>query len=79
MDEMVCLHCGKEMDYEWAPCPHCGWKPPEEWEISQEESEENLSSPRFLSSPRKWIRLTAWIVLAAALCGLFIYLSRFFH
>ncbi len=74
MDELVCLKCGKEMDSEWAPCPHCGWKLPEEWEISQEEMEAEQASPRFLSSPRRWIRLTAWIVLAAALAGLLIYL-----
>ena len=78
MDELVCLQCGKEMEYEWAPCPYCGWKPPEEWEISQEEMEAEAPSTRFLSSPRKWIRYTAWIVLLASLFGLLIYLRQFF-
>ena len=26
--EVVCLECGAEMPYDWAPCPHCGWKAP---------------------------------------------------
>jgi hypothetical protein len=75
MDELVCLNCGKEMEYDWAPCPHCGWKPPESWEESAEEP--IGESHAILSKPRKWIYLTAWILLAAALAWILLYLYRF--
>jgi hypothetical protein len=71
MDEMVCLQCGKELEQDWAPCPHCGWKAPESWEEAEEESP---ATPKaLLAKPRKWISLTAWVLLAAALAGFLIF------
>ena len=77
MDELVCLNCGKEMEYDWAPCSHCGWKPPEPWDSSEEAPLEGGHA--ILSSPRKWIRLTAWSLLAVSLVGLLLYLYRMFR
>ena len=75
MSEAVCLQCGKEIQYDWAACPHCGWKAPENWEEPDEEGE--MSAPQgVLSKPRPWIAVTAWVVLAAALAGLVLYLSN---
>ncbi len=78
MDKLVCLQCGKEFEYDWAPCPHCGWKAPESWEESEEEQENDPASGKaLLEAPRKWISLTAWILLGAAFAGLWFYLFKF--
>jgi len=80
MSDLVCLECGKEMEYDWAPCPHCGWKAPGAWEESGEEPEGGAPASRHgaLRIPGKWIRLTAWCLLAAFLTGLVLYLIRLF-
>lgn len=74
MSELVCLQCGKEMEYDWAPCPHCGWKAPGPWEESAEE--EPIAGKPLLTKPHSWIQWTAWFLLAVALAGL---LFWFFH
>jgi hypothetical protein len=77
MSELVCLNCGREMEYDWAPCPNCGWKPPEPWEATQEEEEENpVSNGTLLSKTNPWIQGTVWLLLAASLVGL---LAWLFH
>ena len=77
MSEMTCLNCGREMQYDWAPCPNCGWKPPEAWENSAEEEEnEGRPHPTLLSKKRPWVQWTVWLLVAAALVGLLI---RFLH
>lgn len=73
MSESVCLQCGKEMEYDWAPCPECGWKAPENWETPEEESE--VASPRVMPSFRYWTKITAWVVLAAFVGSLLLYLA----
>ena len=75
MSDLVCLNCGKEMEYDWAPCPHCGWKPPQSWEEAPEE-EGPPSRDALLSKTRPWIQGTAWILLAAALVLLAVWLLR---
>ena len=74
MNELVCLQCGKEIEYDWAACPNCGWKAPETWEESAEEPE-STTGPKnaFLASQNKWIRWTTWILLAAVIAGLFFF------
>lgn len=69
MDELVCLQCGKEMEYDWAPCPHCGWKAPGPWDASAEELEEGTPASRHavLAKPKSWIR---WTVLGLLMSGL---------
>jgi hypothetical protein len=69
MGELVCLQCGREYDHDWAPCPHCGWKAPNGWEDSAEESEEGISASRYavLAKPRKWIRWAAFGLLGLGL------------
>jgi hypothetical protein len=70
MSELVCLECGKEMEYDWAPCPHCGWKAPGPWEEPDGEYGEAAPAPRaLLAKPRSWIRTTAWVLLAAGLAA----------
>ncbi len=73
MSESVCLQCGKDLEYDWAPCPECGWKAPETWETPEEEE---AVSQGLLSKPRPWIKFTTWIVLIAALGGLILFLLR---
>ena len=74
MDELVCLKCGKEMPYDWAPCPNCGWKTPEFWEESEEEPEEGSPSSKYAafskSKPLNWVKVTILILLVLALSGL---------
>ena len=67
MAESVCLECGAEIPYDWAPCPQCGWKAPNAWE-NPEEEEVVSKSDGVLSKPRRWIGWTAWILL-----GIFIF------
>jgi hypothetical protein len=78
MSELVCLNCGREMEYDWAPCPNCGWKSPEPWDEAKGEDEEFRPNPKagFLSKPRHWIQGTVWILFAAGLVGL---LAWLFH
>ena len=73
MSESVCLECGWEMEYDWAPCPKCGWTAPAAWEDGAEEPEEGTPASRHavLSSPKKWIKASAWILLAATVFLLF--------
>lgn len=68
MSELVCLNCGKEMEYDWAPCSHCGWKPPEPWE--EPEEEDSAPQKMLLAKPRPWIQWTAWLLLGSALLAL---------
>jgi len=65
MSEFVCLECGAEMEYDWAPCPKCGWKPPENWEAEGDEVESLDSDvrPGVMSKPRGWITWTAWLMV----------------
>ena len=73
----VCLNCGREMEYDWAPCPHCGWKAPEPWEEPQgEEGDGPTSDGTLLSKNRPWIRGTIWVLLAAGLAGGLAWLFR---
>ncbi len=74
MSELVCLQCGKEMEYDWAPCPHCGWKVPGPWDTSEEE--EPLTSRPLMTKSRPWIEWTAWVLLIAALISLVVWLLR---
>ncbi len=69
MSDLVCLKCGSEIPYDWAPCPECGWKAPSEWEESSEEPEEGSPASRHavLSSPKKWIKRTAWFLITIGL------------
>ena len=71
MSELVCLKCGKEMEYDWAPCPHCGWKVPEPWEEAEAEP---LTTKPLLAKPNPWIQWTTWCLLVAALVTLFLWL-----
>ncbi len=75
MSEYVCLQCGKELEYDWAPCPNCGWKPPEPWEITQED-EEFYEEKITLDKPRPWVQITTWLLLALGLLGLILFLAR---
>jgi hypothetical protein len=72
MSGLVCLNCGKEMEYDWAPCPHCGWKPPEPWE----EEEENTPSHPVLQKPNPWVKWTTWILLVLGLGALLLRVFR---
>lgn len=75
MDELVCLQCGKELEYDWAPCPHCAWKPPEAWEMDPEDEE--ISGRKIaLDKPRPWVQRTSWLLLALTLLGLIVFLTR---
>lgn len=74
MSELVCLQCGKELEYDWAPCPHCGWEVPNSWEEPDEEYK--VSSRAILAKPRTWIRATTWTILAAALAWVVLWLLR---
>lgn len=77
MSGLVCLNCGREMEYDWAPCPNCGWKPPEPWEEDEREGGENpASNGALLSKTRPWIQWTVWLLLAAGLAGLLAWLFR---
>lgn len=76
MGEGVCLECGSEMPYDWAPCPKCGWKAPDSWETEEEFVEETNPTPGFLSSPRSWISLTVWVLLGIFLIGLMVVILR---
>jgi hypothetical protein len=78
MAEDVCLECGKEMPYDWAPCPHCGWKAPDAWETDEDSGENNVGSPGVLSKPRSWIAITVWILLGLLSLGLVIGIWRHF-
>ena len=71
MSDFVCLECGKEMEYDWAPCPHCGWKAPEPWETTEEIPERKIT----LDKPNPWVKGTVWALLLATLIGFF----SFFH
>ncbi len=62
MSEGVCLKCGAEMPFDWAPCPQCGWKAPDAWEVSEEE-ERNAPPRGLLIKPNNWIRWVAWLLL----------------
>ena len=64
MSESVCLECGAEMEYDWAPCPRCGWKPPENWEADGEMEElDGEPQPGIMAKPRRWIAWTAWVMV----------------
>jgi hypothetical protein len=65
MSEVVCLECGAEMEYDWAPCPKCGWKPPENWEAEGDEVEslDAETRPGMMAKPRGWITWTAWVLV----------------
>jgi hypothetical protein len=70
MADTICLECGAEIPYDWAPCPQCGWKAPDAWEM-EEETNRNLNDPPgFLSKPRSWIVSTVWILLGVLFLGL---------
>ncbi len=76
MSESVCLECGAEMPYDWAPCPQCGWKVPDAWEA--EETGETIGpSQGLLSKPQPWIGITAWVVIALLVFGFLFYLHLF--
>ena len=75
MAEGVCLECGAEIPYDWAPCPQCGWKAPDAWEMDGETDLERKSSPVFLSKHRPWIGPMVWI-LVFLLLGLVVILWR---
>lgn len=64
MNDLVCLECGKEMEYDWAPCSHCGWKAPETWE---EPTEGTPPGRAILSKPNNWMKWTVWLLLALGL------------
>ncbi|HVZ80018.1 MAG TPA: hypothetical protein VHE12_04365 [bacterium] len=68
MSDTVCLQCGKEVEYDWAPCPHCGWKAPEPWE----EPEEEQPSRTVLQKPNRWMKWTVWILLILGLVLFFL-------
>jgi hypothetical protein len=74
----VCLECGAEMEYDWAPCPKCGWKPPENWEAEGDEVESLDGEPRpgVMSKPRGWITWTTLVLLFAILLFLILSLLR---
>ncbi len=78
MDELICLNCGRGIAYDWAPCPHCGWKTPESWEESAEEPQEDTPASRnaVLAKPRRWIQGTVIVLLAMALAGLIGWIVR---
>lgn len=76
MGEGVCLECGAEMPYDWAPCPQCGWKAPDSWEVEEESAEGTNLTPGFLSSLRPWIGLTVWVLLGTFLIGLLVVILR---
>ncbi len=76
MAEGVCLECGAEMTYDWAPCPHCGWKAPEPWETEEDSTPSLEASPGILLKPQSWIALTVWILLGLLLMGLVFFLWR---
>jgi hypothetical protein len=76
MPEGVCLECGAEMPYDWAPCPQCGWKAPNAWEMDGEPEDETIQSPGMLSSPRPWIGLTVWVLIGFLVLGLFFFILR---
>ncbi len=73
----ICLECGTEMPYDWAPCSNCGWKAPETWDADAEDTPGLKDSPGFLSNPRPWIVSTAWILLGLLGIGLAFTLWRF--
>jgi len=75
MSDLVCLQCGKDMEYDWAPCPHCGWKVPGPWEESAEQYP--TADKPLMSKSSPWIQWTALVLLALALIGLFIWLFHF--
>jgi len=81
MSGLVCLKCGKEMEYDWAPCPNCGWKVPEPWEEADEEGEGSPAGSHgaILSKPRKWISRTVWGLLLAGLAVLIRHLIRLYR
>jgi len=58
------------MEYDWAPCPHCGWKVPATWENSETEDNENLVSKTFLAKPHPWVQITVWTLLIITLISL---------
>jgi len=81
MPETICLECGTEMPYEWAPCPECGWKAPDSWEMDEDISPAKTASSGLLSKlvvsaqsesnpHRPWISWTAWILLGLLCLGL---------
>jgi hypothetical protein len=76
MAEDVCLECGAEMPYDWAPCPNCGWKAPDAWNTDEDTSQKMGNLPGLLSKPRPWIGLTVWIVLGVLLLWLVLTLWR---
>lgn len=90
MGESVCLNCGREMEQDWAPCPHCDWKAPETWEESQEEPEEGTTASRHailarfrhsvdqieVGRQRKWVQGTALLLLMAGFLGLLLWAFR---
>ncbi len=74
----VCLKCGAEMPYDWAPCPNCGWKAPDVLEMEVETGEDTEDSSVFLSKHSSWISRTIWILLAISLIGLVLMICRYF-
>lgn len=76
MGELVCLQCGKEMEYDWAPCPHCGWKPPEPWEEMAEDEGDSPVKSTLMAKPNQWIQWTAGVLLGIALLGLVFWFLR---
>jgi hypothetical protein len=76
--EGVCLECGTEMPYDWAPCPNCGWKAPDAWETEAEIGGNTEDLPVFLSKDSSWISRTVWILLAILLLGFVLMICRYF-
>jgi hypothetical protein len=66
------------MEYDWAPCPKCGWKQPGAWEEASEEPEEGTPASRHavLSSPKKWVYVTAWAMVLLVSVWLISFLLR---
>jgi hypothetical protein len=76
MSEGVCLQCGSEMPYDWAPCPNCGWKAPDTWEADEEPGQNPKTLQVALSKRQPWIGPMVWILITVLLLGLVYILWR---
>jgi uncharacterized membrane protein YvbJ len=71
-DLWACLNCGAELEHDWMPCPHCGWKAPGPGEEDAAEPEDGSPQARFHLFSRRTTFLKILAVLLALVFGLLI-------